>query len=463
MPPHFPNEVLLGITRILRYPKTINKRTNGPDYATLSNLCRVSKGFQQVAEPLLYESISLSHDGLSAFVVTVERKPCLEGYVKELSIPSEGLTGLTRLWLRKRLEERQDSAEHISFKRAIQLALDVFKIWPSADPETIYLLLLTMLLPEVEVLHCAPNMCPMQCIANVDHPGPFPRLREVHIEGSEPDIMGFMDSTPASLCEPFLPPTVQIFDGFGVDWLAPIKWRGTERMALKTVRLRSSLCNGTGVADLLSHCPDLESLSLEWSNEGLNRFEGDNDFPYYDEIGEALRQYGKNIQELELDCLEENYYNCDYLRTVEELEEERIGSLRELMRLRTLRLPLDLLLGKDDWIPHLEEEDHETGPQMPTLTLSDVLPRSLETLELMSCPWNGIEHLHTQIHDLLATGHMASLRSISVERHQGGFQCDIAHLGWNASIIEHRFTSLNNLLITKKYCSRVAQELDGPP
>ncbi|KAK7446165.1 hypothetical protein CaCOL14_006555 [Colletotrichum acutatum] len=464
MPPHLPNEVLLAVIGTLRSSKSTLERP-AQNCATLSKLCRVSRGFQQVAEPFLYESIFLSDDRLSAFVVTIEHRPYLGSYVKELDIPVGGLTGLTRFWLRKRLEERQDSIDHSPFRRAIGLALNSKQLMScrDADLEGIYLLLLAMLLPKVEVVHFAPNTVMMEFVAEVDRSGPFPRLQQVYAEGVVTDEEGLNEGMPARLCEAFLSPTVQIFHGFHVEWLRHIKWRGAERMSLKSVHLGRSLCNGIGVKDLLSHCPDLERVSIKWAGTYLQHDTENIDFPFYDQIGEALRRYGHNLRELELDCLEENHYNCDYPRTVEELEEERIGSLWELMRLRTLRLPLDLLLGEDDYTPHLEEEDHEIGPQMLALTLSDVLPSSLEILELMSCPWNGIEHLHTQIHDLLATGQMANLRSILVERHRGEFHRDIAHLGWNASIIEDSYTSLpdlkwewNTLFIARKECSRIA-------
>ncbi|KXH67576.1 hypothetical protein CSAL01_04638 [Colletotrichum salicis] len=424
MPPHLPNEVLLAIIGVLRNSKSTHERPNGPDYATLSKLCRVSKGFQQVVEPFLYN------------------------YVKELNIPSDGLTGFTRFWLRKRLEERQDSADHSPFRRAIGLALYRLKIC-DADLEGIYLLLLAMLLPEVEVLHFAPNTEMMEFIAEVDRPGPFPRLQQVYAEGVETDWEGCEIGMPARLCEPFLSPTVQIFRGIRVEWLQHIKWRTAERMSLKSVHLANSLCNGTGMSDLLSRCPDLETLSIKWADEYLQHVTED-DFPYYDEIGETLRRYGKNLGELELDCLQGNHYNCDYYRSDEELQQEHVGSLQELTRLKTLRLPLDALLGQEvDDTQSPEEEEHGTELQAPALTLSHVLPSSLEELELMSCSSSEVERLYVRIHDLLATGRMAYLRYISVKGYVGKFQSEVAPLGWNASILEHRYTTQKTLLITR--------------
>ncbi|KAK1633717.1 hypothetical protein BDP81DRAFT_70192 [Colletotrichum phormii] len=448
MPPHLPDEVL-AIIGILRSSKSTRERPNGPDYATLSKLCRVSKGFQQVVEPFLYESIFLGDDELSAFVVAVEHKPYLGSYVKELNISSDGLTGLTRFWLRKRLEERQDSADHSPFRRAIGLALFWLKLC-GADLEGIYLLLLAMLLPEVEVLHFALNTEMMMFfIAEVDRPGPFPRLQQVYAECVEADWEGCEIGMPARLCEPFLSPTVQIFRGIRVEWLQHIKWRTAERMSLKSVHLANSLCNGTGMSDLLSRCPDLETLSIKWADEYLQHVT-ENDFPYYDEIGEALRRYGKNLRELELDCLQEFHYNCDYYRSDEELQQEHVGSLQELTRLKTLRLPLDALLGQEVDDTHSPEgEEHGTKLQAPALTLSHVLPSSLEKLELMSCSSSEVERLYVQIHDLLATGRMAYLRYISVKGYVGNFQSEIAPLGWNASILEHRYTTQKTLLITR--------------
>ncbi|KAL2877309.1 hypothetical protein SGCOL_007467 [Colletotrichum sp. CLE4] len=449
MPPHLPNEVLLTIIEVLRSSRSTHERPNGPDYANLSRLCRVSKGFQQVVEPFLYESIFLRDDELGAFVVAVEHKPYLGSYVKELNVPSDGLTGLTRFWLRKRLKERQDSADHSPFRRAIVLALNMLNTC-NANLEGVYLLLLAMLLPEFEVVHCEPNTEMMKFVAKVDHPGPFPRLQQVYAKGIEPDWEGWGVGMPARLCEPFLSPTVQIFHGIRVEWLQHIKWRTAERMSLRSVHLGDSLCNGTGMKDLLSRCPDLETLSITWADEYLQHVTEGTDFPYYDEIGEALRRYGKNLRELELDCLQENHSNCDYYRSDEELQQEYVGSLQELTRLKTLRLPLDALLGQEmDGTDGPEEEEHGTKLQAPALTLSHVLPSSLEKLELMGCSSSEVERLYVQIHDLLATGRMAYLRYISVEGCVGRFQSEIAPLGWNASILEHRYMTQKTLLITR--------------
>ncbi|KXH38402.1 hypothetical protein CNYM01_03543 [Colletotrichum nymphaeae SA-01] len=409
MPSHLPDEIFLAIIKSLPHPEPTYWLPSGRDYATLSNLCRVSKAFQQVAEPFLYHTVWLSEDSFNRFLETVKSKRYLGRCVRHLTIPR----GLNRLWAEKDLEEQlcqlQRSPEHGHFSAAIDR-------YRSGSGKSLqfggapHMLLLAWLLPEVEIMHCLSEEGQMELIGEVEQPGPFPHLREVH--ANQWEYLEDRQSFRLSRWEPLLLQGVEAFSGRGIEW------NETEHpLALKSVCMFNSLYKAADLTNLLRRCPDLEVLSLKWGKAFDSMFNFGGGVPECNEIGEALRQHGKNLRKLELDCRPEFEKTDDYHDPYDVVRLGRIGSLRELTRLETLEIPFDLLLGSDG-VHGSNPNDGNIEDQSMTsiLHLSSVLPSSLEVLRLLEDSSRSEERLNIQVQGLRATESIVKLRSVTVLR-----------------------------------------------
>ncbi|KXH53036.1 hypothetical protein CSIM01_10974 [Colletotrichum simmondsii] len=409
MPSHLPDEIFLAIIKSLPHPEPTYMRPSGRDYATLSNLCRVSKGFQQVAEPFLYHTVFLSNWGFNRFLETVKSKRYLGRHVRHLTIPR----GFDRSWAEKDLEEQlcqlQRSPEHGHFRAAIDRYRSGYvELFCSQGAP--HMLLLAWLLPEVEIMHFLSEEGQMELIGEVEQPGPFPRLREVH--ANQWEYLEDRQSFRLSRWEPLLLKGVEAFSGRGIGW------NETEHpLALKSVCLFNSLYKAADLTNMLRRCRDLEALSLRWGKAFDSMFNYGGGVPECNGIGEALRQHGKILRKLELDCRPEFEKTDDYHDPDDVVRLGRIGSLRELTRLETLEIPFDLLLGSDG-VHGSNPNDGSIEDQSMTsiLHLSSVLPSSLEVLRLLEDSSKSEERLNLQVQGLLATESMVKLRSVTVLR-----------------------------------------------
>ncbi|KAK1501535.1 hypothetical protein CTAM01_05759 [Colletotrichum tamarilloi] len=409
MPSRLPDEMFFAIIKSFTHPEPTYMRPSGRDYATLSNLCRVSRGFQKVAEPFLYHTVWLSDCSFNRFLETIKSKRYLGRYVRHLTIPR----GLDHSWAEKDLEEQlfqlQRSAEHGHFKAAIDR-------YRSGSGELLrfrgapHMLLLAWLLPEVEIMHCLSDDGQMELIGEVEQPGPFPRLREVH--ANQWEYLEDRQSFRLSRWEPLLLQGVEAFSGRGIEW------NETEQpLALKSVCLFNSLYKAADLTNLLRCCPDLKALSLRWGKAFDSMFNYSGGVPECNGIGEALRQHGKNLRKLELDCRPEFEKTDDYHDPDDVVRLGRIGSLRELARLETLEIPLDMLLGSDGGHGSNPNEGNiEYQSITSILHLSNVLPSSVEVLGLLEDSSKSEERLNLQVQGLRATGSMVKLRSVTVLR-----------------------------------------------
>ncbi|KAK8014934.1 hypothetical protein PG990_008230 [Apiospora arundinis] len=181
-------------------------------------------------------------------------------------------------------------------------------------------------------------------------------------------------------------PRLRKFHGQCVDLNTELSTRTSQpASSLTHVVIAHSLAEAAGILDLLRVCPFLRTLRIHWGDSTV----GDA-APDWDEIGNSLREYGSNLEVLDLDCRDCLMYDMGECNG-------KIGSLRDLRRLRHLSLPQDVLLGNEDMLSGLDNLGDSDGDEGggakdnphdeldSIVSLEPLLPESLESLHLYSC------------------------------------------------------------------------------
>ncbi|KAK6066217.1 hypothetical protein SCUP234_12201 [Seiridium cupressi] len=231
------------------------------------------------------------------------------------------------------------------------------------------------------------------------------------------------NTTRITQVQQLLRDSVEKLQACGINWeIHPDSGQGrptciASRLRLKNIEIVDSTINGTGLDDLLGRCPELATLRIVWgSSSRMPTFPLD-----FGVMGDAIRRHAKRLHTLALDCTEDLSYTQGN-------SGGRVGSLRELTRLKTLVIAQDMLVG---------DEDGEG-----TFRLDQVLPDSLETMRLLTCQENE-EDLDEQLTGLIQEGSMPKLRRLQLKRDEE-FTGDAAELGWS---VWHRW---DKMVLTKK-------------
>lgn len=218
-------------------------------------------------------------------------------------------------------------------------------------------------------------------------------------------------------------PSIQYLQACGVYW----DFHDNDRkypgayLNICNLNLVDSICNGPALSDMLSRCPALRNLRIEW---GLSYDEWEDELDF-GSIGDALRKHGRKLEVLELDCRQAYPYAYDYY----EYELGCIGSTRELASLKRLTLPLDMLIGREE-----ADDDNDTS-DAGSCQLDELLPLSLEQLHFLSCEddkeqLDG-EELDDQLFNMIApSGKHISLCEIIMEERKTTFSRQISEFGW---------------------------------
>ncbi|USW48824.1 Putative F-box domain, leucine-rich repeat domain superfamily [Septoria linicola] len=134
---------------------------------------------------------------------------------------------------------------------------------------------------------------------------------------------------------------------------------------LTKIELTYSLLDGAGMARLLSCCPDLESFSLEWGPSTVGDCIID-----LREVGDAFREHGKRLRRLRLDTKDAFQFEEASL----DRAHHPLGDLTSLASLQVLEVPAMCLSGVYDQTPSQSFE---------VLDFAETLPVSLQTLEVL--------------------------------------------------------------------------------
>lgn len=354
----------------------------------LSCLSRASKQFYQLAIPFLYHTIPKVSNKLLG---VLSHNVSLAARIKAIDLCTN-FPGSPPAVLLDAFE-----AAHSRFNLSNSFKNVLFEAIHAADQDTtgaeqvLYLLLL----PNVETIeYCSywhTDLTVMELFANVPRTNLFQEVRIRHY-----DTEG---TARIADIHRLLAPTVEKLRGWALSWemTAGDQAWGLELLPrLRYIELVEGVINDVGLADMLARCPGLRVLHITWgspirdSNHALD----------FTRMGEALRRHGA-IERLVWNCLEDfSYCQGDAVG--------RLGSLRELTRLRVLIVPQDVLIGDDD--PDLDE-----GEPLP-LPLDQVLPVSIERLRLLSCQ-DDEEELDKQVVSLIRDGSpFTSLRRIQMKR-----------------------------------------------
>jgi hypothetical protein len=451
---HIPNEIFIKIFEnfFTDYPFGVDPRTPG-DKSTLARLCRCSKRLRDLAEPILYRSILFEARVNIQIWETLVRRQHLWPLVRKIYLFSPetplhlfmpdiaaaaGQRGLmssgppnlvAKLYgdiytaydssgsIEKGISEEQEYSS--------EQGEDGLEFFSRKHIEARFALLLFPRLELLEVDNQHNNLGPLlyeQSYRSGYPPAayPFTRLRELVIHNRNQETRCGLK--PAGL---LAVPNLEILKAGGVFWdsLDTDRCNPGIYLNIRFMQLLDAIIDGAQLSDMLSRCPKLKELHISW---GLSADDWDDDLDF-DSIGDALRRHGQRLERLELD------FRKAYLYAYEDDPMGRIGSLRKLTHLKVLRLQHDALIGRRGDGHHSDDDDVEDNTSIDeTLKLVELLPRSLEILQLYSSEI-AEEQLDDQIYELIDPndGQMEHLHTVIMGKRARGFSHpEITEFGW---------------------------------
>lgn len=423
-----PDELLLHICRHLSLSDEFvsgfdGAAVLGDETRALSRLCRLSKRLQPFAQRALYDNIpQLSPENRYRLLRTFVDYPHLARLVRAMNMGDCSIAGSELMSLFRAAQPRLNVSARLEEIATARAGLES----EGFDSAFVLLLLPNLELLEIEVRgELDYEMCDLVDEIRADASGPpiaLGRLRELRIRHS--------DTEDADTLKPqglLTLPTLRTLRGWSVQWggLYPDDRADghvethSECLSVEHVDFSWSLCDGFSLSAMLFHCPDLKTLRIEWGPSTV----GCDDNLDFSDMGDALRKHGGNLERLTLDIREAFMY--------EEGESTgRIGSLRELSKLKYIALTHDMLVGEDDGSDE-DSDDESSGPKERSLQLGEVLPVSLEELRLYTC--EGEEgHLDDQLHEIIAGKKLTNLRKVVMECRKTSFRHDLSESGWVA-------------------------------
>lgn len=425
-----PNELLLCIFLFLQ--PSLRQRTlehgDGPDFRNqfvwgaspgdladeaagqlaLSRIARASKLFRDMALPILYHTIPKTSAKL---VDTLSRNASLCELVKvidiyEAKIPLEVLFRALES-IRPRL------SQYPAFEARLKKAFRVGRQYSIGALEALHL----FLLPNLEVTgHCNMTNHKMRIIRACfkERPvTPILRLRELQFT-CQHDTQAHVSSI-----QQMLKPTVETLRIFAVRLENKPFYPEFPEFQLKHFYLETAVISAQSIEAILERCPSLRTLHIRWGAIGRM---ADDSMIGFESLGASIRKHGAGLEQLTLDCLKSTGY-------VSGSPNGRLGPLRELIKLKELVLPQDILVGGE-------------GVAARPLSLSQVLPDSLERLYLLSCQEDK-RILDKQICALIKEDvRMNKLQIIQMGR-DAAFADNVEALGWTVSHVGDKMVMKN--------------------
>lgn len=235
---------------------------------------------------------------------------------------------------------------------------------------------------------------------------PLQHLREVEIRHG--DTEGATDLS--SLADILRLPALEKFKGHMLSCNESTDLPKSLQSMVKRIHLTFSLLDGSGLEKLLSACPDLETLSVQWGSSivGVSRIE-------YDRMGAALRQRGTKLKSLRL--------RPEDAVTLDDNPDTRppLGSLQGMTSLRMLAVPYTTLFGGPDI----------SSDQSPDW-LRETIPVSLRTLRIADADDEESAELDAQLLEVMRDEQFRELSTIRVHRGEP-FSEDAQDAGWDDS------------------------------
>ncbi|KAI0133810.1 hypothetical protein BJ170DRAFT_607496 [Xylariales sp. AK1849] len=383
------------------------------DVLSLSKICRVSKRFHRIAQPLLYRN--LPADPL--LIRTACERPDLALLARSLDVSGHE-------WSDEAMEVLGDSfrVSQGALMLPLELKSSIMRGLKEATEDSRVALALT-LFPNLEWLGITvpheqslvrrvfaavtelltnQSQQPGGDTGSAQAPkmtGHFSRLKEIHMRHW--DTENFVDAW--NMAEIFELTALETLYGFATGWEGPMpsEMRG-KALGIMDVDLDDSIIDHEAIESLLTLCPLLHSLRVCWGTATVGDCEID-----FAAMGAAFRQHGANLEILVLDPREAFAYQ-------EGMTTGHIGSLRELQKLQQLRITRDILCGIVENDDDADDSSAVMGFAVSPLKLEQVLPKSLEVLHLyphFSSRWAD-EQVSKEMNSLIASGLHPNLRQI---------------------------------------------------
>lgn len=442
----FPQELLHHIfSQLQNYarPGHIEDAHDRLRLKTLASAARVSKSCHRIVLPMLYYTLDIrANNRLRPFLSTCIRRPHNADMLRRLHLPywttqqdleiNPGAPGVvltaaneldtfvaaTRdLALPKHLERRMVAGLRKGLDDAeVALLMALCPKLELLDFVAVYNIRqsTTMAVIEEAIASQKPLLPSAHSSAGGRQPlsrlNSFSRLRSISVEHW--DTEGFTDLAQIN---PLLrSPALEILKGFAVRCDSDLDFGPVSLVSIKRVDVRKSLIDAAGFTKILSACPRLEVLSVEWGSATV----GDCEIKY-DTIGDALREHGTSLRKLILKPQEAFYF--------EQWDAQApLGNLKALSSLELLSVPQEALMTIDD----SDESNEGSGAQDSQNVLVDVLPNSLSTLKITECDVDDPGFLDGQLSRLMADDCFASVQAIRLERGEP-FGMDAVNLGWD--------------------------------
>lgn len=413
-----PNELWLHTFSYLRLRLDLHEfpRQPYPRYivqcATLASIARVCKRFNAMAVPLLYHTLPVPfHSSMSdPLARTLSTSPRLAQLVQEADIRTQD--GLNKA-LRQALEAGSwTQSTHIT--NFLQKCLD----GKGVGNAEAHLALFLCMLPNLRVAELEIDIGAELMLDFVTWPeNLLSRIMELRL--SKNAVRSWMNIKGIDYLMQL--PSLRSLYGAEIRWY---QYQGPP-LDLQHLFLLNSYLDSSSFDNILSCCVSLETLQIHWAPL-LRHIE----LSYHDfsRMGDTLRDFGTNLEKLDLDpylgpfCAEDS--------------SGRLDSLRSLTRLKQLKLPREMLVGRVKGDTNSEEvQSDDVALQEGNPRLIELLPHGLEHLHLYSCQ-KDLEALDGEILELLESEQFPRLRCIRVDR-DNSFSKDLSNLSWTAEDDEH--------------------------
>lgn len=361
---------------------------------TLTAVCLTSKQCCRLAQPILYHTIRVGgYDGSTRRVWEgVMQRPELASFVKSMYIDCWEFPRIeSEASERQRIFERAQYETKVSdaIQEATKDAMLPLSTTFGADYEEVESFqlagiddgMLAFLVAICKNLQCLEIVAPhlfedcsyvfstLENMATLAVPGTqgLPKLSELSIQHW--DTENAFEASIATRLWAF--PSLQIFRGHMLCWQDQVPPAALWRSNIREAHLTYSLIEASRIYTLLSYCPMLEALSIEWGDATV----GDDCIIEYQHIGQVLRDLpnvSRNLKKLVL-----NHNNSDYFEYSDEAFHAPMGSLKVLESLEHLAVGAIALIGEDD-------EEGDNYPNFEPQPLENLLPDSLCTLDIFS-------------------------------------------------------------------------------
>ncbi|KAK4539937.1 hypothetical protein LTR36_009979 [Oleoguttula mirabilis] len=429
----FPEEVLQTIFENLRVTAYMSGSTRGLGHREqvriLQSISLADKTFNRIVQPIIYRRLTFSiciypagtrgtrymQHLLNVFAERPETARLVAEIVVEDCPPAEdeGTYALGRATIDKLVAVAEGLALPLSLRQRLQSGL-------AQGLHDAGLALLLCMCTGLEVLGLTTShefkhtltSTTIAVLANVDQPPhlsgsagmhdkravsdirPLQRLREVGAYYVRDDDEG---STDIGLLFPLLQlPAMDLFTGSVLSCRKDSDFASVTTSTLKRLDLREVDMDASGLDKILTTCPLLEVLSVDWGTSCYRDFG-----VRFEKTGDSLRMHSTALQRLSLE--RERVGTGDYA------ESPPLGSLQSWTSLRFLSVPLAALLGCKFY-----PEGQKPEPIAP---LQHTLPFSLEELEIHSCDGfadEALDGLDMQVEALIRDARFAELRTIRI-------------------------------------------------